>query len=191
VETWLLRQCHPACKNAKWSPRCWHITLASVFSFPFCDPGFSLPSETKLQNRFLHVLIHRTSIPRYFVPEGINLQSFHFPIFATKTSKMGVNRYSKPKFLTLKLTYLQNYPAHSNQILQNMLKTKVLFVSGPNHAYNKLRWRTSAVLKNKIHFSATVQAIAMKFGRMTLRPNLQLDTWNFDFKKIRWRAAFI
>jgi len=72
------------------------ISLSRGFLFCFCfwHPIFCSRPETKPENRFLRRLIHRMSIPGYWIPRGIKLQNFPIsPILPPKHPKSGVNRH--------------------------------------------------------------------------------------------------
>jgi len=85
----------------------------------------------------------------------------------------------------LKLAYLQNCTADSNKILHNAKRPPKTLHGWSNRAYNKSKTADGRYLKkNKnCHFSATIQAIAMKFGTTTLRPTLIGLFENFTFFK--------
>jgi len=80
------------------------------------------------------------------------------PRFYSDKTPRGVNRHFQAKLAFLKLRYLQNYIADSNQLLHNDKGYQLLFVAGIKQALNKSKMADDRHLEKSKngHISATV-----------------------------------
>ena len=142
-----------------------------LFFSPFCDPKFCSPPEAKPQSRFFTLFdsldvnhlkcvaasqvpwktqnqkfcsshTHKTGycIHREIELQNVSLYAYFLP--QKNSQKKGREEaFSSQTAIILKLTYLQNYNADSNQTLHSDKDHQVLFVGGPNTRSINPRWR--------------------------------------------------